>query len=210
MMKLTSCLALLGYASAIQIEQSAKDKEFNDWCKKFNKTYATTTELAARKANWLSTDASRAIVNAKRSNTFTVGPNKFADWTLAEWLAFLGNVDSDPIPTLVLPTVELPNQAANDEPVLPDIANLAEVDTDFAKISDWIKLSPPIVDQGNCGASWAFANSAAMEIQNAITNPKAGVRKFSEQLLLDCNTLNYGCGNGYSAAKLVSDWLVPG
>ena len=45
----------------------------------------------------------------KKSNTFTVGPNKFADWTLAEWLAFLGNVDTDPIPTLVLPTVELPN-----------------------------------------------------------------------------------------------------
>ena len=202
---------LLGYATAIQIEQTAKDEEFTDWTKKFNKTYATTTELAARKNKWLANDAAGAVVNARRDHTFSIGPNKFSDWTKDEWLAFLGNVDSDPIPTLVLPTVALPEPAANDAPVLPDIiVNLAEVDTDFAKIFNWIKLSPAIVDQGNCGASWAFANSAAMEIQNAITNPKAGVRKFSEQLLLDCNTLNYGCGNGYSAAKLVSDWLVPG
>jgi len=53
----------------------------------------------------------------------------------------------------------------------------------------------PVKDQGNCGDCWAFSSTANMEGQYAI---KHGCQvNLSEQQLVDCSTVNYGCNGGW-------------
>jgi len=55
----------------------------------------------------------------------------------------------------------------------------------------------PVKDQGSCGSCWAFGTLGAME---AAYKKKYGVTlDLSEQYLLSCNTLGYGCDGGWFA-----------
>ncbi len=55
-------------------------------------------------------------------------------------------------------------------------------------------LVSPVRDQGQCGSCWAFASVGALESQTML----GGVREvdLSEQQMLCCNTMQYGCGGG--------------
>jgi C1A family cysteine protease len=52
----------------------------------------------------------------------------------------------------------------------------------------------PIKDQGNCGSCWAFASVGALESQILLTS--GGEPDLSEQFVVSCNRLNYGCDGG--------------
>jgi hypothetical protein len=52
-MKLLISLALVAYASAIQLDQTSSiDIEFNAWASKNNKSYKNNDERNQRKNNW--------------------------------------------------------------------------------------------------------------------------------------------------------------
>jgi len=52
-----------------------------------------------------------------------------------------------------------------------------------------------IRDQGACGSCWAFAMNT---ISEASCQTKTGIQvDFSEQYLIDCNRLHYGCNGGF-------------
>ena len=63
---------------------------------------------------------------------------------------------------------------------------------------DWHKagkMSTPS-NQGGCGSCWAFTTVATMEAAHAIKHETAPER-LSVQYLLDCDTVNFGCGGGW-------------
>jgi len=63
---------------------------------------------------------------------------------------------------------------------------------------DWrtIGVVRKIKDQANCGACWSFTTIANSESAYAIKTGK--LYDFSEQHLIDCNTLtNDGCNGGW-------------
>ena len=51
-----------------------------------------------------------------------------------------------------------------------------------------------VKDQGSCGSCWAFSTMANLEGQYALG--KGVVKTFSEQQLVDCDTLDSGCNGG--------------
>ena len=66
---------------------------------------------------------------------------------------------------------------------------------------------PPIYDQQQCGACWAFSATSAMEITNLIFNKKGDVGELSEGAIVECDTYDGGCNGGWpgSAWGYISD-----
>jgi hypothetical protein len=55
----------------------------------------------------------------------------------------------------------------------------------------------PVKNQGSCGSCWAFGTIAAME--SAYKKKYGTTLDLSEQYLVSCNTLGYGCDGGWFA-----------
>lgn len=53
----------------------------------------------------------------------------------------------------------------------------------------------PVKNQGSCGSCWAFGQCAAFE--SAIMKADSVTVDLSEQYLVSCNTLGYGCNGGW-------------
>jgi hypothetical protein len=68
---------------------SADDMEYLKYISKFGKSFATKEEFEFRSNVFKNTLVAIANENSKNSNTFTVGINKFADWTPAEYKRIL-------------------------------------------------------------------------------------------------------------------------
>ena len=56
---------------------------------------------------------------------------------------------------------------------------------------------PPIYDQQQCGACWAFSATSAMEITNLIYNKKGDVGELSEGAVVECDDYDLGCNGGW-------------
>jgi len=66
---------------------------------------------------------------------------------------------------------------------------------------DWVTAGAvtPVKDQGNCGSCWSFSTTGALE--GAYYNKYKSLKSFSEQNLVDCDTLSnggkdHGCNGG--------------
>jgi hypothetical protein len=62
---------------------------------------------------------------------------------------------------------------------------------------------PPARDQGTCGSCWAFSTVAALE--TAVAAFDGEHVDLSEQYLVDCNTMGYGCGGGFYVHEMHQD-----
>lgn len=147
--------------------------EFMQFMSKHNKSYESLEEYEMRKALFEVKDAFIKEHNM-RGHKYTVAHNKFSDYTQAEMDALMGD--------------------------LPDYENMYEVsdavgDASYAPI-DWISAGAvnPIQDQGQCGSCWAFSATASME--GAVQIKYGNLLKFSEQLLVSCDTNDSGCSGG--------------
>jgi hypothetical protein len=69
-------------------------------------------------------------------------------------------------------------------------------DRDFPERFDWREMNgvTPVRNQGNCGSCWAFAAMGVIESQVYITTGTAP--DYSEQQVVDCDPLSYGCSGG--------------
>ena len=179
-----------GLLASVSLAFSADEMNFLQFMVKYGKQYASMEEYNLRKELF---DAKDLLIRAHNSRpaNFSLGHNKFSDWTKAEMEKMYGEKDFDgssnayckPPPN----GYELPT-------AVPDSVNWVEVG-----------MTTPIKDQGSCGSCWTFATTGTVESANAIFG--SGLVSLAEQQLVECVTADNGCGGGmtYDAYTYLMD-----
>jgi len=155
---------------------AASAADFMAHLSKYGKNFQTIEEFELRKALFTVADAYITKHNLLNVDSlFKLGHNKFSTYTPEEYQRMLGKNDS----------------SASEMNVKP--LNVANAATPI----DWRTEGgvTAVKDQGQCGSCWAFSTTGAMEGIDFVTN--GTLRSFSEQQLVDCSTLNYGCNGGW-------------
>lgn len=184
-MKLLVLAALVAVAFSQPLDVTENDlQEWENFKVKFAKVY-TADEEAERQSIFLNRLKGYKEHNARYEKgevTYTVGVNKFSDWTREERLAYTKRGLKRPA-----------NQVSSGKVfAMPD-------NVEIPKTVDWRTKGAvtPVKDQGMCGSCWAFSATGALEGQYFIKNQK--LVSFSEQNLVDCSGAegNYGCAGGW-------------
>jgi len=176
---------------------TAEDMEFLKYVTKFGKSYGTKEEFDFRADLFKKNLAAIAEENSRNENTFTVGVNKFADWTPAEYRRMLAYK---------------PVRGAKKLAEAKNVSIPASVDWRLEGAVN------PVKDQGQCGSCWAFSGVGVLESRYKIF--KGTLFNLAEQQLVDCARgvpySSEGCNGGemtdvfdYSAKKgvmLTSDY----
>jgi len=183
-----ACAALFALNGAPQSSSlyssglSAEDMEFLKFVSTYGRSYGTKEEFEFRAAKFKETLAKIELENQNAENTFTVGVNKFADWTPTEYRRLLGY-----------------KPRGSRTPV-----TATATDLQLPESVDWRTKGAvnPIQDQGQCGSCWAFSAVQAMESRWEIKSGK--LEKLSEQQLVDCagEYGNMGCNGGYESSGI--------
>jgi cathepsin F len=150
-------------------------QQFQKFIKKYHKKYESINEFLARyevfKRNVMAT--------FKEENLgYRTGITKFSDLTQQEFAKTYLNLNYDAM------------AMANFEPTIVKVKNAAPDAwnwKDKGVVSD-------VKDQGSCGSCWAFSTMGNLEGLYALE--KGVVKTFSEQQLVDCDTLDSGCNGG--------------
>jgi cathepsin F len=150
-------------------------QQFQKFIKKYHKKYESINEFLARyevfKRNVMAT--------FKEENLgYRTGITKFSDLTQQEFARTYLNLNYDAM------------AMANFEPTIVKVKNAAP---DAWNWKDQGVVSD-VKDQGSCGSCWAFSTMGNLEGLYALE--KGVVKTFSEQQLVDCDTLDSGCNGG--------------
>lgn len=137
-------------------------------------SYATIEEFNFRQELFAAKDKLINEHNAGDDGFFVVH-NKFSTWTHDEYKRLLG-YRSD-LPRDFTENIH-DDESASNGPI------------------DWRTMNAvnPIQNQGTCGSCWAFSSAFSMEAGVEIKYKV--LKKFSEQQLVDCVRLCYGCNGG--------------
>jgi cathepsin L len=165
------------------ISQELYNHQFQDFIKKYNKSYETDSEYWYRygifKKNYIIIDNH----NNNTNNNFTLRMNYFGDYDNLEYAHIKGyynlgqkNITFNPL------------RHKMSYPVPDAIDWRAE------------NLVTPIKNQGQCGSCWAFSTTGVIEGVHA--KQTGNLVSLSEQQLVDCSQGNYGCGGGWPSLAL--------
>jgi len=154
-------------------------KKFNEFTKRFNKSYKTIEEYQRRYKifahNLIDVISADSFLGKHHTKSIT----KFSDMTKEEFKAQYLTLKANTNGWCDQFKLHKTKMAVPDE-------------------KDWRtegKVSP-IKDQGQCGSCWAFSAVAFMESQNLINGKELAT--YAEQQLVDCDTAstNQGCNGG--------------
>mmetsp|Transcript_12918 Transcript_12918/g.26205 ORF Transcript_12918/g.26205 Transcript_12918/m.26205 type:complete len:409 (-) Transcript_12918:126-1352(-) len=174
---------------------------FQDWQRRFAKTYQTAQEAAHRFAIWLDNHAYIQAHNnnnhhkAGQSSSFRLGHNEYSDLTAQEFQERF-KVGSQ-APTKVGTKHARPKQQQQQLQTSTTAVMMTEeggADAVLPDQVDWVDILPPIKNQGMCGSCWAF--SAIGAIEGAHYLDTGDLVALSEQQLVDCDKNDMGCGGG--------------
>lgn len=166
---------------------------FQAWKTKTNKIYSSPNELHYRfkvfSHNFIT------VRNLQKTVSYEVGINEFADLTKEEFITkYTGDLNEEEFKSM---GTEIEEEV-----------NLKQAPS----FVDWREKGAvnPIQNQGQCGSCWAFAATASFETaywkaqqsRFGLGQQPVSLRKFSEQVLVDCNKKNYGCQGGAASYAL--------
>ena len=149
-------------------------QQFQKFIKKYNKKYASINEYLARFEVF-----KRNVMAAFTENTsYQTGITKFSDLTQQEFAKTYLNLNYDAM------------AVANFNPYIVTVKNAAP------EAWDWRDKGyvSPVKDQGSCGSCWAFSTIANLE--GLYYKEKGVMVTMSEQMLVDCDTIDSGCNGG--------------
>lgn len=160
-------------------------ERFNHWSKTFKNTYSSESHYDSTFRKWIDNDAFIQRINEKNL-TYTLDHNQFSGMDLDEFRSYLWNQGNLPMER----DIELRDKLV--EPVADDL---------LSSMVDWTSAGAvtAVKDQGQCGSCWSFSSTGALE--GAYYNKYGTLESFSEQQLVDCDTLknggrDHGCNGG--------------
>ncbi len=153
------------------------------WRAAHNKHYASPEEEHAAKAAFADNVAYIRQHNSG-NHAYSLGLNQFSDLSPAEFERLHASGLRGPHP---------PSKPACGPP--PNITGKAADQVDWTAAGKVTEVK----DQAQCGGCWAFAVAAVTESAYAIANnlSHSELVSLSEQDLLDCDYVEYGCGGGW-------------
>jgi len=157
------------------MELTQDNVDFANFVAKYGKSYATKEEFQFRFDQYLRNMEVIRGENSRNENTFSLGANKFTDYTREEYRRLLGYKSS----------------AANG-----DVKYLSAAEA--PESIDWRSKGAVtgVKDQGQCGSCWSFSATGALEGAHFIKTGQ--LISLSEQQLVDCSRDlgNEGCNGG--------------
>ena len=158
--------------------------KFQKFIKKYNKKYNSVNEFLAR----FEIFKRNAISTFQENSSYKTGITKFSDLTQQEFTKTYLNLNYDAL------------AIANFNPYKVKKSNIAPDSFDWRNRG----LVTPVRDQGACGSCWAFSTVANLE--GLYYKNKGKLLDLSEQILVDCDTLDSGCNGGLM--EYAFKWLV--
>lgn len=155
---------------------------FQKFQTKFNRNYVSEREKTMRYKVFKTNLATIEQLTRHEMGTAKYGLTEFSDMTAAEFKKHTGLLNAHHNPRLHA------NHLGNPMAEIPDIK--------LPEAFDWRdqNVISPVKNQGQCGSCWAFSVVGNIEGLNAIKTGK--LDEFSEQELVDCDTLDAGCNGG--------------
>ena len=171
-MKFLALAAVIGAVSAMSEIESA----FLGYITEFGKSYTNVAEYEMRLREFAVKHSVIQEHNATEES-FKLGHNKFSDWTDAEYKAIL-------------------TYKSKGEHVAEDM----DLSKPLGSGVNWVTSGcvNAIKDQGQCGSCWAFSSVASTEGAYCIAHGTSKLYSLSEQQLVDCDTVCYGCNGGWA------------
>nr|XP_012223533.1 PREDICTED: uncharacterized protein LOC105672877 [Linepithema humile] len=161
------------------VEDMKTERLFDDFVATYNRTYYTPEERNLRLKIFRENLNIIRLLRKTEQGTGRYGVNMFADVSREEFrMLYLG----------LRPDLRSENDIPLKQAEIPDI----ELPDTF----DWRQKGAvtPVKDQGACGSCWAFSVTGNVEGQYAIQHGQ--LLSLSEQELVDCDSLDDGCGGG--------------
>merc|ERR1712038_2222181 len=179
--KMKTLLLICGLVALSAAAPTAVDLEWIVFKGVHGKSYANEMEEAIRKSifeeNKKYIDQHNAEFEAGL-HTFTLGVNQFTDMATSEVNGLMNGYVMPKSRRATATFVELDNT------------------TTLPTTVDWRTKGAvtKVKNQGQCGSCWAFSTTGSLEGQHAIK--KKALLSFSEQQLVDCDTIDFGCDGG--------------
>jgi len=198
-MKLLSAIALISASftsiQACPFQNNLKNKfyyedKFNRWMTQFGMKF-DRLEYDNRLKVFADSDDKISRHNSDPSTSFTMDHNMFSHLTWEEFKTMFSI--GRPLPTK--PT--MPSQPFENDS--QEIAAMERRLNTFSKPPskvDWREKGAvtPVKNQGSCGSCWSFSTTGSME--GAYFLKTGNLVSFSEQMLVDCDKYDSGCGGG--------------